>query len=75
MMDKIKSGVLDDIMSWADQVSLDRIKARKQPQVASQESPLMEQPEQPPAESPPDENDGMSMEDMMNLAREYEGGQ
>ena len=68
-----KMDVLSDIGNWADGLALERVKSRKQ--AAQQPPAAMERPAEQEAAPPADQDDAgeLSLEDIMNLTREYEG--
>ena len=68
---KAKMDVLSDIGQWADGLALERVKARKQPPQQAPEA--MEKPAVQVAPAQQDEAGELSLEDIMNLTREYEG--
>lgn len=67
-----KIDVLNDICSWADGMSMERIKRKKAPPPSmDQEAFVAEASPADLAERKPQEEDELSLEDVMNLEKEY----
>jgi flagellar motor switch/type III secretory pathway protein FliN len=73
-MQNHKIDVLNDIMGWADSMSMERIKRKKGPPPSMEQETTPTDAEASPAdlaEMKPKEEDELSLEDLMNLEKEY----